>query len=498
MRKASFIILFSVLILLQASVLAYGANPLSLTYSGGTGAGASQSKFDENNWDYTYQYHVLVLSGDVPQGSLFSQIQIEEMDRKMGLTYARMNLYGSTYSIDLGDNVVNFSDLTLNNLTYQGAGVTLKPSSNFNMQIVGGSRGSGLWGADVRRDTREKQNFTGVKTAFYPGMGFGLSAIYLTTPGGADVLSYGGEYSFEDLIIAAEYGSAKEGKAFNTEVKYQAGWLTLGTIYRDIDPTYVVPFDSVSRKGMKGTYSTIGIRPSNNVSINMQSDSYTDRLNGTGEAMNLDTRGDLSCNLGSGTSIGYSGWRNDRPEYERGGITEGEMMYITQQFVLLTRNSIYFRNQPTWFESFSSSEESYSENKNIAGLNISLFDLIHLNYEIENAEKIFKSTDIQINPSAYTARMDLFETQIMDSPFYLASSVNYRKDIPDKGVSEDEISTSVYSDMTVKYMPGPDMSCYITAKIFNMSAPNEDRTSREQKDLSFGLNYTFNTNLYMK
>jgi hypothetical protein len=109
---------------------------------------------------------------------------------------------------------------------------------------------------------------------------------------------------------------------------------------------------------MKGTYSTIGIRPSNNVSINVQSDSYIDRLNGTGEASNLDTRGDITCNFNSGTSIGYSGWRNDRPEYERGGITEGEMMYITQQFYLLTRNSIYFRSQPTWFESFSPSEES--------------------------------------------------------------------------------------------------------------------------------------------
>jgi hypothetical protein len=52
--------------------------------------------------------------------------------------------------------------------------------------------------------------------------------------------------------------------------------------------------------------------------------------------------------------------------------------------------------------------------------------------------------------------------------------------------------------MTVKYIPSPDLSCYITAKVFNMSAPNEDRTAREQKDLSFGLNYTFNTDLYMK
>jgi len=498
MRKATFIIIFSALILLQACALAYGANPLSLTYAGGTGAGASESKFDENSWNYKYQYHVLVLSGDIPQGSLFSQIQVDEMDYKVGLSYARMNLYGSTYSIDLGDNVANFSDLTLNSLAYQGAGVTLKPSSNFSLSVVGGTRGSGIWGADVRRDTRTKDNFTGIRTLFYPGMGFGLSAIYLTTPGGADVLSYGGEYSFEDLKLSAEYGSAMEGKAFSGEVKYQTGWLTLGTVYRDIEPTYVVPFDYVSRKGMKGTYSSIGIRPSNNVSINVQSDSYTDRLNGTGEASNLDTRGDITCNFNSGTSIGYSGWRNDRPEYERGGITEGEMMYITQQFVLLTRNSIYFRSQPTWFESFSPSEESYSEKKDIAGLNISLFDLIHLNYEIENAEKIFKSTEININPSAYTARMDLFETQIMDSPFYLASSVNYRKDIPDKGVSEEATSTSVYSDMTVKYMPSTDLSCYITAKVFNMSAPNEDRTAREQKDLSFGLNYTFNTDLYMK
>jgi len=484
--------------MLQACSLAYCANPLSLTYSGGTGAGASDSNFVENVWTYTYQYHVLVLSGDIPQGSLFSQLQLGESDYKTGLTYARFNLYGSTYSIDLGDNVVNFSDLTLNSMAYQGAGVTLKPSSNFTMSVVGGTRGSGMWGADVMRDTRTKENFTGVKTVFYPGMGLGFSAIYLTTPGGTDVLSYGGEYIFNDLKFSAEYGSALDGKALNGEVKYQNNWLTLGTVYRDIDPTYVVPFDYVSHKGMKGTYSSLGIRPSNNLSINVQSDSYFDRLNGSPEVSNLDTRGDITYNMDSGTSIGYSGWRNDKSAYDRGGITEGEMMYITQQFYLLTRNSVYFRNQPTWFESLSPSEESYTENKNIAGINIALFDVIHLNYEVENTFKLFKSTDITVNPSAISARMDIFESQIMNSPFYLASSVNYRKDVPDKDASEEATSTSVYSDLTLKYIPGPDMSCYITAKVFNMSSPDEDRTSREQKDLSFGLNYTFNTNFYLQ
>jgi len=498
MRKASLIFILSAFALLQAFSPALGANPLSLTYVGGTGAGDSQSKFPENTWTYNYQYHILALSGDIPQGTLSSQLQVEERDYKTGLGYAHMNLYGSTYSIDVGDNVVNFSDLTLNSLGYQGAGVTLKPSSNFTLSVVGGTRGNGMWGADVRRDTRTKDNFTGVKTIFYPGMGLGLSAIYLTTPGGTDVLSYGGEYSFGDINLAAEYGSAVDGKALQGEVKYQSDWLSLGTIYRDVEPTYVVPFDYATYKGKKGTYSSLGIRPSNNLAINVQSDSYLDRLNGSPEVWNLDTRGDITYNMDTGTSIGYSGWRNDDQAYERGGITEGEMMYITQQFYLLTRNSVYFRNQPTWFKSLSSSEESYSENKNIAGVNISLFDFIHLNYEIENAVKLFKSTDISVNPSAVSARMDVFETQIMESPFYLASSVNYRKDIPDKNASEEATSTSAYSDMTLKYVPGPDMSCFITAKIFDMSSPAVDRTAREQEDLSFGLNYTFNTNFYLK
>ncbi|MFH1710610.1 MAG: hypothetical protein ABH860_06080 [bacterium] len=498
MRKASFIIVLSAFIVLQACMFAYGANPLSLSYAGGTGKGESTSQFDENNWTYKYQYHVLVLSGDVPQGSLFSQIQFEEMDYKTGLSYARMNLYGSTYSIDMGDNVVNFSDLTLNSLRYQGASVTLKPSSNFNLSVIGGTRGNGMWGADIRRDTRAKDNFTGVRTVFYPTEGMGLSATYLTTPGGADVLAYGGDYTFKDLKFAAEYGSALEGKAFSGEIKYQANFLTLGTIYRDIDPTYVVPFDYVTHKGKKGTYSFLGIRPSKNVSINIQSDSYFDRLNSTSDISNLDTRGDISCNFGSGTSVGFSGWRNDRQAYDRGGITEGEMMYITQQFYLLTRNSIYFRNQPTWFTSFSPSEESYSESKNVAGLNIALFDAVHLNYEIENAEKIFKNTDIKINPSAISSRMDLFESQIMDSPFYIASSINYRQDITDKDATEEATPTSMYSDATLKYIPGPDLNCYITVKTFNMDSPDADRTAREQNDISFGLNYTFNTNFYLK
>jgi hypothetical protein len=498
MRKIIYLLIISVLVLLQANAPALGASPLTFTYAGGTGAGDSDSKFVENQWTYKYQYHVLVLSGDVPQGSLFSQIQLEERDYKTGLAYARMNLYGSTYTIDLGDNVVNFSDLTLNSLAYEGAGVTLKPSSNFNMTVVGGARGNGLWGADVRRDTRPQEKFTGVKTVLNPGAGLGLSATYLTTPGGADVLAYGGEYNFEDLKFAAEYGSALDGKAFSGQIKYQDNWLTLGTIYRDVEPTYIIPFDAATYKGMKGTYSSVGIRPSNNLAINVQSDSYIDRLNGSSDTPILDTRGDISCNLASGTNIGYSGWRNDRQAYDRGGITNGEMMYITQQFYLLTRNAVYFRSQPSWFQSFNPSEESYSENKNIAGLNIALFDAIHLNYEIENAVKIFKTTDISVNPSAVAARMDLFESQIMGGPFSISSSINYRKDIPDKDVSEEAASISAYSDVTIKYSPDPDLSCFITAKVYDMSSPDVDRTAREQRDLSFGLNYTFSTNFYLK
>lgn len=498
MRKALLILSISIFALLQVCAAASGATPLSFSYIGGTGSGASDSNFVENVWTYTYQYHILSLSGDTPQGSLSSRLQIDEMDYKTGLTYARINLSGSTYSINLGDDVANFSGLTLNSVAYQGAGVTLKPSSNFSMMVVGGSRGSGLWGSNVRRDTRAKDNFTGVRTVFNPGLGLGLSVNYLTTAGGTDVFSYGGEYNFENLALAAEYGSALEGKAFSGEIRYRDSWLTLGTVYRDIEPTYVVPFDYVNYKGMKGTYSSIGIRPSNNLSINLQSDSYIDRLNGSPEVSNLDTRGDLSYNLESGTSIGYSGWRNDRQAYERGGITEGEMMYITQQFYLLTRNSIYYRNQPTWFTSLNPSEESYSENKNIAGINISLFDVMHLNYEVENTVKLFKSTDVIVNPSAVTARMDLFETRIMEGPFYIASSVNYRKDIPDKDTPEDEMTTSAYSDVTLKYVPGPDLSCFVTTKVFNIISPDADRTARNQNDMSFGLKYTFNTSFYMK
>lgn len=497
MHKKLLILTIIAFALLQAQALALDAKPLSLTYSGGYGKGDSDSSFDENIWSYKYQYHILSLSGGVPQGKLTSQLQLDEMDYKTGLTYARLNFSGSTYMINLGDDIANFSDLTLNSVAYQGAGVTLRPSSNFSMFVVGGSRGNGLWGADVRRDTRAKDTFTGIKTVFYPGLGLGLSANYLTTQGGTDVFSYGGEYGFENLKLGAEYGSALEGKAFSGAVKYSDNWLTLGTVYRDIEPTYVVPFDYVSYKGMKGTYSTVGIRPSNNLAINVQSDSYLDRLNSSAEVYNLDTRGDVSLYLDSGTSLGYSGWRNDRQAYERGGITEGEIMYITQQFVLLTRNAIYYRNQPTWFDSCSPSEESYTENKNVAGLNISLFDFIRLNYEVENTLKI-KNVDATVNPSAISTRADIFETQIMDSPFYLSGSVNYRKDIPDKDADEDEVSTSAYSDATLKYAPGPDMTCFITAKVLNLTAPDADRTAREQTDMSFGLKYTFNTDFYMK
>lgn len=487
-------ILFITLIAIPANVFAVAGNPLSLSYAGGTGSGASESDFVENTWTYRYQYHVLNMSGDIPQGKLSTQFQVEERDYITGIGYAHMGLSGSTYAIDLGDNVTNFSDLTLNSISYQGASVTLKPSSNFSLIVVGGLKGNGMWGADVRRDTRIKETFTGFRTVLSPASGFGLNATYLATPGGAQVLSYGGEYSLNMLKLGMEYGSAVEGKAFRGEIKYQTNWFSLGTIYRDVDPTYVVPFDYMTYKGQKGTYTSLGINPSNNLTVNVQSNSYIDRLNSTSEASNLDTRGDVSCNFASGTSIGYSGWRNDRTAYERGGVTEGEMMYITQAFCLLTRNAIYYRTQPTWFNSESTLEASYSENKNVTGINIALFDTAHLNYELENTARFMKSTDVTINPTAITARFDLFESQVMETPFYVASSVNYRKDMQNDEESTE--STSLYSDFTVKFSPNKDFSCFVTTKVYNMDAPGTS-ASREQKDLSFGLNCSFNTNFYI-
>jgi hypothetical protein len=502
MRKTIFLILMLALIfpMMRASSFAEGAAPLSLSYSGGTGSGRSNSDFDENKWTYEYQYHVLSLAGDLPQGKLSSQLQVEESNDVSELTYARIKLSADTYSLDLGDNVMNFSDLTLNNVAYQGAAVTLKPSSNLNLTVVSGARGSGSWGAAVLRDTRPKDYFTGVRGMFSTGAGLGLSATYLTNPEGDDVTSVGGEFDLGNLEFAAESGTAKDGNAVTESVKYKDGLLTLGTVYRDIDPTYTVPVDYINFKGIKGTYTTLGFSPSSNFSVNLQNNSYIDRLNGTPDGMNVETSGDINCYLDSGTNIGYSGWRNDRRAYDRGGITEGEVMYITQQFWLLTRNSIYYRNQPAWFQSFTPSEESYSENKNVAGINISLFDLIHLNYEVENSEKIFKSTDITVNPTAISMRMDIFETQITGTPFSLASSFNYRKDIPDKyAVDPDSTAyTSAYSDATLKYAPSPDMSCFVTAKVFDLVAPDTDRTARTQNDLSFGLTCAFNTNIYMK
>ena len=490
MRKTIlFLILLSLLLFSCSSAWAAG----SITYAGGTGGGESDSKFDINNWNYTYQYHVLVLNDETPQGRIYSQLQLEQSNNTTGIGYAKLGLYGSTYSIDLGDNIVNFDDLTLNYLAYQGTAVTLKPDKNFSFTVLGGARGSGSWGADVRRDTRAKETFLGARSVYSPWNGIGISATYLTTPGGNDVVAYGSDIDLNNFKIGAEYGSAVEGKAFRGELKYQSDTFYLGTIYRDIDPTYNVPFDYLSYKGMNGTYTSAGLTPTRNLSINVESDSYRDRLNGTGEAMNLDTRGDITYNMDTGTSIGYSGWSNDRSAYDRGGVTRGEMMYITQQFWLLTKNAIYFRKQPTEFTSASPSEESYKEDKNVVGINIALFDALHLNYEIENTTRIrlLQDMDVKVNPSAVTARMDLFESQIMGSPFYLSSSVNYRKDIPDKDSTEE--STSTYGDVTLKYIPSQDLNCYITGKVFDISSPDVDQTAREEKDFSFGVQYSFAT-----
>lgn len=500
-----FFLALLIIALLPVSAIAEGGSPLILTYAGGTGAGESTSKYVENAWTYTYQYHVFVLTGDLPQGNLFSQLQIEERDGKTGLASAKLALSGSTYAMEIGDNTANFSDITLNGVAYQGTSITLKPNSNFNVTILGGAKGHGLWGYDVRRDNRERENFTGLRTNFNIGSDLGLNTTFLTSPGGTQVIAYGGEYSLNDVKLAAEYGSsspslesesAEDSKAYRLEMKYQSNYLTLGTIYRNVGTDYIVPMDYQTFRGMKGTYSTLNFRPSNTLSINLQNDSFLDRLNADPELTINNTRGDINYNMSSGTSIGFSGWRTDNTARERGGMTDGEMMYITQQFFLLTKNAVYYRLQPSWFNAGSASDESYSEKKEVTGINIALLDYLHLNYEIENTTRILKTTDIEINPSAVAARVDLFETPIFGMPLYLSSSYNYRKDIADRNSTEE--STSTYEDVTLKYKPNSDFSCYISGKIYNMDAPTADRSTREQKDISFGLNYSFNTYIFLK
>ncbi len=494
MRKFCIFIIAGIIL---ASAAFAGSDPLIFSYVGGTGAGNSTSKFSENRWDYRYQYHVLMLSGDVPQGKMFSQIQLEERDYMTGLGYARLSLWGNNYSIDLGDNTVNFSDLTLSSLGYQGAGISMRPSKNFSLSIVGGNRGSGVWGYDVRRDSRPKENFSGVRLVYSSDSGYSLNSTYVSMPGGQDVFAYGADYSIWDLTLGAEYGSAVDGKALRGELKYSNNWLTLGTIYRDVDSTYLIPIDYINYKGMKGTFSSFSFTPFGNFTVSAQSNSYLDRLNTSGEALVIDSRGDISYNLTPSTNVGYCGWRNDRTAYDRGGISEGEIMYITQYFQLLTKNAIYYRYQPTWFTSDSTSEESYMEKKDVAGINISICDTLRLNYEVENATRFLKNTDITVQPSAYTIRADLFETQLFGGPFYLASSANYRRDLPDKDMTSME-STSCYTDMTLRYKPGPDFSCYITGKVLDAKAPDAERATRQQNDFGFGVTYSFNTYIYLK
>jgi hypothetical protein len=495
--------LFSITLILLGVVFFSAAfaeegKPLIFSYSGGTGNGESTSKFTENAWTYKYQYHVLSLTGDVPQGRMFTLLQLEERDYMTGLGYARFSLWGSKYSIDAGDTNANFSELSLNNVAFQGVGITLKPANNFSLNVVGGTRGNGIWGYDVRRDTRAKVNFTGVRAAYLSDIGLGLNAAYVNSPTGSDVFTYGTDYGIGGLTLAAEYGTATDGKAFRGEVKYNAGWFSLGNIYRDIDTTYQTPVDYTNYQGIKGNYTSMTLSPINNMSINVQNNSYFDNLNTSAETMVLDTRGDMNYNMTSTTNIGYSGWRNDRTAYERGGISEGEMMYITQQFYLITKNAIYYRFQPTWFTSLSTSDASYSEDKNVAGINIALFDALRLNYEIENSTRMLRETDVQLNPQAMTARIDLFETQIMGSAFYLSSSANYRKEWQQENNKATDEATSTYTDVTLKYVPSQDLSCYITAKVLDYKAPEVERVTRQQNDISFGLNYAFNTYIYLK
>lgn len=494
MRKTTLI--FIIFFVISQACFGVEIEPLSFSYSGGTGGGKSMSDYSENEWDYTYQYHVIGAAGDTLMGKLDSRLQVEEGNGYKQLSYMKMGLSGKNYSLDLGDNNTSFSELTLKSMSYQGAGLTLKPSKNFILMMVGGSRGNSYWGKEVRRDTRQEENFSGLRTTYYPVTNFGINATYLTMGDGKDLVAYGGQYSFGDMSFFTECGLAGEGKGFVGEAKYNGGNFRLSTTYRDIDTSYSNPVDYVSYVGKKGTYSTATYSPIKDLTISGRYDYYTDNLANDPSISNADMSADMSYYLTSSTLVYLSDWVNDRKSYDRGGVSKGGYWSLSQAFDFLTNNTVYVKGQPSKFESSSSSEESYTEDKNIIGLNVSLFDIASFNMESEQGKKDYISTGVEVNPSAVELRFDLNETRFIFDQIFLSGSVDFRKDIA--GTSDDDETSSTYSDITLRYKPNRDFSCYVSGAVSNVQGPDEDRTTANQTHIRFGLNYAFTSGMYMK
>ncbi|MFC1767736.1 SdrD B-like domain-containing protein [Candidatus Margulisiibacteriota bacterium] len=495
MRK-TILIFILLLVVSSACFAAWGVAPLSFYYAGGTGNGSSASIYSENSWDYAYSYHVMGASGDTIMGTLDSQLQFEERDGYNEMAYLHMGITGRTYSLTLGDNYARFSELTLNSMGYQGAGLTLKPSKSFMFTMVGGSRGNGYWGRVVRRDTRAKETFSGFRTTYYPTMDFGINATYLTMGEGNELMAYGGQYSMGNMNFYAEHGVAGTGKGLIGKADYNGRAFRFSTTYRDIDTDYQNPVDYISYVGKKGNYSTLSYSPFDNLSISGGFNSYTDELAMDPTFNNIDVSTNVNYNLTPSTKVYYSSWMNDRKGYDRGGVAEGSFMLLSQAFHFLSENTVYIKAQPGTFQSLSSSEESYTEDRNIVGINVPLFSLAHLNIESESGKREITTTGTKTTPSAFEVRLDIPETKLVWEGTSMAFSYDYRKDIP-TDISDDE-TTTLYYDVTFRYRSGDDLSFYITKITADVQGPSADRSTANRNDIKFGLKYAFTSNMYLK
>lgn len=495
--KKLLLVLLSIFIL---SVPAFGyglggAQPLIFIYSGGTGYGRSASEFPEHRWGYTFSYHNLSLTGDTLFGNMRSVIKFEGRDEDAEIGYLQIAFKGEGYEFVLGDNYAHLSDITLPYLGYQGLYLKSSFLPNLDLIILGGTRGSKLWGEKVRHETRDLQTFNGFKAIVYPIPQLNVNATFLSSNGGREIIAFGGGYDVnKNITLLGECGSSGDSHAYTAGLKFNGGGFVLQGIYRDIEPDYETPVGILNYKGHQGFYLTSSYSPSRYLFFSGRLNKYANNLSGDPDTQNEDSYLSVRFLPLPSTNLTYSMWGNDRRGYTEGGIGAGSLIELRHSFDFITKNTIYGRLEPSRYINPDDSADDYEQSRSTYGVLIQLMGKLNLDIASETKDQLTISTDTHALTSSTIAGLYLSEYKLPMFPVTASLHARYRSDMQ----PDDTGLATIFGDLTLRYKPTPELSSYLILRYSEVQAEEVTQSSRNLTEVKFGLTYSFNTGVVLK
>ncbi|MCX5726601.1 MAG: hypothetical protein NT030_05435 [Candidatus Saganbacteria bacterium] len=486
--------LLIILLILMLATPALGAIPLVLTYSGGTGYGRSMSDFSQYRWGYTYSYHNLQLGGDTVFGKMNSIIKFEARDQDAEISYLRLAFKGEGHEFVLGDNSAQLSDITIPYLAYQGLYLRSSLIPNLDLIMLGGTRGSKLWGEKVRHELRDLETFNAFKVMFYPVKRLNVNATFVAGGGGKSTTAFGAGYDVSDNIaLLGELGSSNNNHAYTGGLRLKGGGLNIEGTYRDIEPDYETPVGIVNYRGHKGFYINASYNPSRYLQLSGKFNRYLNILSGDPDVENEDSTLNLRFSPSPTTNLTYSLWGNDRRGYIEGGMGNGSLIELRQSLDLVTKNTLYVRSQPSKYVNPDDPADGYETSRTTYGILINA-GKVNIDLASEAKDQLASSTDTHTKTSSSIVGLYFPEYQIPMIPLSASLNARYRSDI----LPDEKIQGTIFGDLTLRYKPTPELSSYIVLRYSEVQAEEEEEASQNLTEVKFGLIYSFNTGVAVK